>query len=92
MGYWVFKLQFHFSWNKLQLSFLLIVCTFLVLDCLHHFLQPCVCIFLGTAQAFIVLKLPFLNFLELFICVFLRLLEFFDEFYDFSFTFCVLPR
>lgn len=73
---------------ELELS-LLIRFSSQVLDCLHHFQHPCVCVFLGITQVFVLLKLFPVNVIGLFPCVFFKLIELFDEFYDCSFKFIV---
>jgi hypothetical protein len=61
-----------------------------VLDCPFHFHQPYVYIFLGTTQGLIIIEFFLLNFIELFLCVFFKLLEICDKVYSYSFKFCVL--
>lgn len=80
LDYWVFSFHLHFSLSLLQCFYPLIEFCSWIVDCLRHFYQPHVCVFLGITWAFI-LKFFLLNFIELFLCSFLKFLELFDKVY-----------
>lgn len=83
-----FQFFIHFSLGPLWWFYLSIEFHFQVLDCLNHFHQPCICVFLGNTQLFILSNLFLLDFIKLFIWVFFKFLEYFDDVYDCSFKFC----
>lgn len=59
----------HFSLTPLHWFYILVEFCSHILDCFHHFHQPCICVFLDFTQAFIlgVLFFFFLDFIELFL-------------------------
>lgn len=84
LSYWTLPLRF--SLSPPQCFCLLMESHSQARARLPHFLQSG---FSDTTQEFILLKFCFLNFIDMFLCVF-KLLEFFGEVYDFPFKFCVL--
>lgn len=85
-GYWLFQSHFHFRKSSLQGLHLLIKLHPQVLDVLHHFHQPHVCVFLDTTQVFI----PFssVSVIEPFLWVFFKPLDSLRR--SRLFKFCVL--
>ena len=56
---------------------------FQTLDGVHHFRLPSVVVFLGVTLAFVLFKFFLLNLIELFLGVLFKVLDYFDEVYDF---------